>query len=324
MRNTGKRSSILALLLLVCSVLGACPCNDTVLPPPAVAKPPLAEPEYRQLKVLESEVTLPAFFVGDQEQLSKGCFEPMTATQSASLDTLSKDYVGQRKFEAGLKVALEKAFVKAGVNASLLDQIKQSWKFEAKNLVLHKVDPATVLMNFTREACTTEALGWFKNERALVTALLVAGEVQISAQIGLNQEQKAALEAAIAKLGTELAVKVSNQVVTDQSLSLTGQNLAIGALVSQLATERCSEKWRARDGERKEVCGGKYRVTVARSSVPDRFTLTVSAGTQSGQWDDEYIKPTAHGLGELRVVSADVTQQLDVVFEGLLAGASGT
>jgi hypothetical protein len=322
MHNPGKRSSVFAFLFLVSSLLGACPCNDTTTTPTGLTTSPPAPPEYRQLNFFESEVTLPALFAGDQQQLSKGCFAEMTDTSSGSLDTLSRDYVGQRKFEAGLKIALEKAFVKAGVDASILDQIKQSWTFEARNLVLHKVDPVKVLMNFTNETCNEQALGWFKDEGAVVTALLVAGEIDISAQVGLNQQQKAALEAAIATLGTEAAVNVSNRVVTDESFSMTGQNLAIGALVTHLEVKRCTEKWRAQPGQRREVCGGKYRVTVAPASVPDRFTLTVSAGNQSGQWDEAYLQPKAHGLGTLRVVSADVTQQLDVVFEGLFAGTS--
>jgi hypothetical protein len=288
-------------------------------PPP----PPVTPTTYRALNVLESSVTLPAFFVGAEQQLSKGCFKEIAASQSTGASEVSQNFEGQRKFEAGIKAALDLAFMKAELDASLLNQIKAKWTLDAKNFVVHKVDPANIQMNFASDACTAPELKWFEDNRTVVTGLLVAGEITVTAQLGLDQAQRAKLEAAITKIKAELGASVSNEVTSDQGFTMKGNNLAIGAFTTTLATERCHDSWTATSGESRAICDGKYRVTVTPASVGERYAITVVSGTQSSTWDEAFGQPKARALGDIRLIFADVDRNLKVNFTGLLAGAVG-
>ena len=295
-------------------------CGHTKPPPPA--------PQWIPFNAPQSAVTLPAFMVGEQGELSSGCWQPIASTDVGSADRFEWNQEKQKKLEASFQATFSKFLLKAGLEASVANAFNQQWSLHIEQLSFTKVDPANIRAKFSNPACATTALGWFVDKRLVVTAAAKAGKVSIKAKTSMSKEQKAKLEAAIQKINVELHSNFQNLATGSEDQTIEASNVYIGALGTTLVAEECLEESLSLLPDKNlAVCKGKYTVKVSPSAVTDRYTLAVTPSDGATvKFDEKFDEQQSRQLDDLRIVRAMVNKA-GTGFKGrltiLLVGASG-
>lgn len=309
-------------------------CSTTTGPETFKGSP---APQYFKLKIPQSEIPLPAVIVGEQEQLSGGCFKSdVKRTKTTGFEKFVEKALRQKDYEVGLKVAFEKAIAKAGLDLSASRALMQSWHSEIKGVKIDQVDPSKAFPDFTNETCRIEDLKWFENNRIVVTGGLLADTLQVKMVHSLDVNQRAELLAKVARINTEIGLSFRNVIDSEDEFEWNASDVYFGAFTSQLSSKSCKKelKMTLRPGQSGNfrLCGNAYIVTVQRSTGSNRFTVNITKpdeGLETGQLDIETNRGSAHALGQNRFVSLFIDepssaankQKLNVSI--LLVGVSG-
>ncbi|MGD2271347.1 MAG: hypothetical protein PVI06_13160 [Desulfobacterales bacterium] len=309
-------------------------CTTAPVPVPFPKSP---APQYFKLKIPQSEIPLPAVIVGQQEQLSGGCFaSDVQRTTTTGFEEFVEKALRQKDYEAGLKVAFEKAMIKAGLDLSASRALMQSWQSEIKGVKIDQVDPSEARPNFTNQACRIEDLKWFENKRVIVTGGLLADTLQVKMAHSLDADQKAELMAAVARLNSEIGLSFRNVIDSEDAFEWKASDVYFGAFTSQLSSKRCKKELEMKLGPGQSgnfgLCGNAYIVTVRRSEGSNRFTINIAKpdeGIETGQLDIEANRGSARALGQNRFVSLFINEPIPEANEQklnvsiLLVGVSG-
>jgi hypothetical protein len=291
---------------------------------------PTAPPVWLPLNVPQSSITLPAFMVGEQRQLSSGCWAPATPIEGAPASNIVWEQSKQSALDAQLKVAFSKYLVDAKLDASIMNALDQTWKLDLEEVSYVNVDPATIRPNFNNEACTTAELKWFENGRFVVTQGIRAKRAKITATASASAEQQAQLDTAIQKFNLEFRTGFKRSSGSDANLQIDATDAYIGAVGTSLVASSCStpKPFKIVAGREVTLCSGAYTIAIQPAPVGTRVRLSVTprSGT-TAQFDLDSGVQGVFQLGELRILFARVTRvgsELRVDnFTAQLVGAGG-
>ena len=301
-RTMGCNAFAGTLLLLGMSCTGA-----TQKP---VGGPPVAAPRWVPFNAPQSTLKLPSFMVGEQGELSSGCWTSASESNVDSLTGMKWDKDQQKQFDSNVQATFSKYLLDVGLDASLASSLTQRWTLEVGKLSFTKVDPATIRANFGNGACTTKELGWFADKRFVVTAAVKADTVKIRSTTAISSEQKAKLDAAIDKINAKFHADFHNLRSAGENLELDATNVFIGGMGTTLVADECAPApFDIAPNASVAVCGGKYTIKVSPSTVGDRYTFSVTpADGSTANFDDKFGEQQAHQLNELRIVRALVDE----------------
>jgi hypothetical protein len=316
-------------LLLSLSVAGA-GCGGSNQGAFDVGSLPARAPRWVSFNAPVTAVTLPSFMVGDEGELSSGCWSPAPMSDVGGAGTLSWSQAQQREFGSNVQATFSKYLVTAGLDASLASALTQHWSIDASGLSFTRVDPASIRPNFANVACTTAALGWFADKRFVVTEAIKAASVKITATSAMSQEQTLKLDAAIAAINAKFHADFHHLATGNDALEIDAANAYIGGVGTTLVSRECSAKksFDIAPNTPLAVCDGQYTLSVALSSAGDRYTLAVTPSDGStASFDDKLGDQQVHHLDDLHVVRVMVARngnKLSVLnMSILLVGASG-
>jgi hypothetical protein len=250
---------------------------------------------------------LPAFKVGESEQLSGGCFAPdVERREDRSVDRFVQLLDERREFEAGLKAEFAKAAQAAGLDAGVASDLATSWRTTLEGVTVHTVDPVRALPNLTLATCSDLDLEWFADERVVITGGIRAATLEVTLAQQLTDAQELSLESAIASLAGALGLGLARSSTTDESVSYRASDVYVGALTSTL---KVVESFASFDAElspgvrvSEETDDGVYTVILTGSAVGDRVTMRVlGVEGDSGDIDAESVGTTVLTLGTNRL-----------------------
>lgn len=86
---------------------------------------------------------MPSVFVGDQEQLSGGCFnQDIQRGETTGLNNLVEEALREREFEADLKTKFIQSLGDVSLQASAHQALMNTWRTEIKGIKVIQIDPA--------------------------------------------------------------------------------------------------------------------------------------------------------------------------------------
>jgi hypothetical protein len=313
-----KCTLLLALTSTLALFTGGCGGSkaDARAPASIFRNTPSGTPHWVYLDVPRVALPLPSILVGEHQVISRGCWKSATPpTESASgAHSLVWEQSRQQQLDAAFKTALEKYLVEAKVDTGLLDAFKQSWKLDLQGVAFSAVDPSDIRPDFNNQLCTEAALEWFKTKRLVFTEGIKAKKISISITANTDQEQRAKLDLAIAKLNAEFHTKFERTASTEESLSIEATDAYVGVAGTSLVALSCSIEGSfdvAADTPVK-LCDDRYEISISGAPVGDRYTLSVTPKRGStGQFDLALGRQEMQQLGELRVVFAMVRKEGD-------------
>jgi hypothetical protein len=273
---------------------------------------PVPAPTWIPLKMPQSQVTLPAFLAGTQQQLSSGCWKPAEVTAGQGPGDIHWDETKQHQLDADFKATFSAYLVKANVDASVLSALKQTWKLDLTDVSYAAVDPSKIRPDFSNEACTATELNWFKDGSFVVTEGVKAHSAKLSASLSMNDQQRAKLDAAIAAINTEFHTNFQNSNVNGENLDITASDAYIGAMGTGLVAKRCALKVpvEVQPNTSFTMCDGLYTVRIIPSGTGARYTLAVTPrDAATGEFDAAFNRQEMYQLGSLRIVLALISQQ---------------
>jgi len=289
---------------------------------------PAQAPRWIPLPFPVSSVEMPSFIVGNQ--LSPGCWTPAPINEketTASVVTWTAEK--EAKLAIELKTAFGNKLAEVGLEASLLSALKDKWEVTLEGPHVAEVDPATIAPNFKNGNCVTPALGWFKNERVVVTQAIKAKVVRIAASSQTTEEQRAQLDAAIKQINVKFQTGFERTESGSETLLVTAKDAFVGVNGTALTVVECTTKdpFEVTSGTPVKVCDGEYEIVV-EAATEDRYTLEVTpkAG-DTARFDLGYGTQEMLTLGTSRIAYAMVRKRegkLTVdALHLLLVGAGG-
>lgn len=336
MRSTLLRSAWLAVAVLA---LGGCPKRPSMLNPfPSawVDEPAPPSVNYLPLKMPRASLTLPALFVGAQQQPSSACFAAVaSSTPTPVLSSVDVIAAQDRSFQDSLSVRLRQSLVTAGLSAQAAGLLAQRVHTHYKNMKGTEVDPANIRANFKNQACTSSDLEWLTDRRQVAIGAYVVDSLFVELGSLADASQRAAIQAAIQRIGTDLSLSLAARSTATDSLTYYGTNVFIGVSTAGLRALRCpAEMDVALDpGQDASFTGCNNRVSIylSRSKDTPRYSLRVSVpdeGLDSGTLDLDAggtsfrvpIDSLRYVFGELAPRGGRVHLRLSV-FEVALSGA---
>jgi hypothetical protein len=293
-------------------------------------QPPMPRPHWISFNVPQSTVTLPAFMVGKDGELSTGCWMPATASEAGSADSLQWAEEQQKQFEANVQASFKTYLFASGLDASLADSFVHSSTTKIDKLSVTRVDPSTIRPNFNNAACTVEQLGWFANNRFVVTAAVKAQSLRITSNAALSDEQKAKVDLAIDKINAKFQSGFGHLSKAGETFEINATNVYIGGMGTSLVSNECQADFPnpVKANQAVGICNNRFYLKLSPSAVPDRYTLSVTpADGATASFDDKLGEQQIHPVGELRIARAMVEKagsdfkivHLDI----LTVGASG-
>jgi hypothetical protein len=221
------------------------------------------------------------------------------------MGTLDWERDQKQALDASLQASFKKYLVDAGLSASIADQFTQHWTLTGKTFSLVQVDPSMIRPNFSNQACSAADLGWFVDGRPVITQAIKAGEISIEAKSGMTKEEKAKLDLAIDKIGTELHADFHHLADLGGTHKITATNAFVGAMQTGLKVKECKNNapFAATAGATFRICG--YSIKLTPAAVGKRYTLSVTPQDgATAELDAELGLQTPLPVGELRVVRA--------------------